>query len=68
MLDALSRVPQSTNLGMLNCFLTFMNDLVNNVPSETQLKPFANSNLLFREINNPKDSVALQRDLDYSVI
>ena len=58
-----SGVPQGTVLGPL-CFLVFINDIGNEISTETSLKLFADDSLIFREIATEEDSKILQQDLD----
>ena len=58
-----SGVPQGTVLGPL-CFLTYINDLGNNLSPETSLKLFADDSLLIRTIESEIDAHMLQKDLD----
>ena len=55
----LSGVSQGTVLGPL---LIYINDLPDCVMSRVRL--FADDCLLYREIHNPEDQLALQKDLD----
>ena len=50
-----SGVPQGTVLGPL-CFLVFINDIGNEISTETSLKLFADDSLIFREIETEEDS------------
>ena len=59
--DVQSGVPQGTVLGPL-LFLTFINDLPQNLQSEVRL--FADDCVLYRQINNQSDHYQLQADLD----
>ena len=56
-----SGVPQGTVLGSL-CFLLYINDIDNNISSN--LKLFADDNLLYGLVHNASDALHLQRDLD----
>ena len=56
-----SRVPQGTVLGPL-LFLVYINDLPSRVKATPRL--FADDCFLYRVINSPEDSQALQEDLD----
>ncbi len=55
-----SGVPQGTVLGPI-LFLIFINDIPDNIKSNVRL--FADDCLVYREINNHKDSLLLQEDL-----
>lgn len=57
----LSGVPQGTVLGPL-LFLTYINDMPDTVTS-SETKLFADDSMLFRSIENKKDSELLQKDL-----
>ena len=59
----LSGVPQGTVLGPL-FFLIYINDLSKGLSKGTKLKLFADDSLLYRTIETPADSKALQNDLD----
>ena len=59
--QVMSGVPQGTVLGLL-LFLTYINDLPNNVHSSIRL--FADDCVLYREIKNEIDSQELQKDLN----
>ena len=56
-----SGVPQGTVLGPL-LFLTYINDLPNNIHSSIRL--FADDCVLYREIKNESDSQELHKDLN----
>ncbi len=58
-----SGVPQGTVLGPL-MFLMYINDIGQNLDSNTTIKLFADDALLFRNIETPNDQTALQKDLD----
>ena len=59
--QVMSGVPQGTLLGPL-LFLTYINDLPNNINSSIRL--FADDCVLYREIKNEIDSQELQKDLN----
>lgn len=56
-----SGVPQGTILGSL-LFLVYINDLLKNISSN--LRPFADDCVLYRNILTPDDHLILQRALD----
>ena len=59
----LSGVPQGTVLGPL-FFLVYINDITKGLSIKTFIRLFADDALLYRIINNPSDSVTLQKDLN----
>ena len=59
----LSGVPQGTVLGPL-LFLVYINDISDGLSKGSQINLFADDGLLYRTINNIKDSEALQTDLN----
>ena len=60
--DVLSGVPQGSVIGPL-LFLLFINDITENI-KHSQLRLFADDCLLYKEIANKEDQLALQQDLD----
>ena len=59
----LSGVPQGTVLGPL-FFLIYINDISMGLSKNTKLRLFGDDSLLYRIINSPSDTVALQKDLN----
>ena len=59
--EVTSGVPQGSVLGPM-LFLLYMNDINNVITS--QIKLFADDNVLYRNIHNQNDQVILQNDLD----
>ena len=57
-----SGVPQGTVLGPL-MFLIYINDIADNISSETSIRLFADDCLLYRVIKSFSDTVTLQNDL-----
>ena len=58
-----SGVPQGTVLGPL-MFLIYINDIVDNINSETHIRLFADDCVLYRKIHSRNDSESLQEDLN----
>ena len=58
--EVLSGVPQGTVLGPL-MFLLYVNDIGNNVSSQTSIKLFADDCLLYRAINSSSDESSSNR-------
>ena len=56
-----SGVPQGTVLGPL-MFLLYLNDITKGISSEVRL--LADDCIMYRQINNPKDSKDLQNDIN----
>ena len=57
----LSGVPQGTVLGPL-LFSLYINDISSDIESE--IRPFADDCVCYREIKDEKDTMKLQRDID----
>ena len=58
-----SGVPQGTVLGPL-MFLLYINDITDNLDSNTKIRLFADDCLLYRSITTEQDSRVLQKDLN----
>ncbi len=58
-----SGVPQGTVLGPL-LFLTYINDMPDQISTDTRIKLFADDAMLYKTVNNPHDAKLLQDDLD----
>ena len=57
----LSGVPQGTVLGPL-LFYLYINDISSDI--ESQIKPFADDCVCYREIKDEEDTIKFQRDID----